>query len=36
VFFVNHQSALIDLVVASRLLRDGFAFVAERRSRGSR
>src|SRR5207245_9612970 len=30
VFFINHQSALIDLVVTSRLLRDGFTFVAKK------
>jgi len=30
VFFINHQSALVDLVVTSRLLRDGFTFVAKK------
>jgi putative phosphoserine phosphatase / 1-acylglycerol-3-phosphate O-acyltransferase len=30
VFFINHQSALIDLLVTSRLLRDGFTFVAKK------
>jgi putative phosphoserine phosphatase/1-acylglycerol-3-phosphate O-acyltransferase len=30
VFFINHQSALIDLVVTSRLLRHGFTFVAKK------
>jgi putative phosphoserine phosphatase/1-acylglycerol-3-phosphate O-acyltransferase len=30
VFFINHQSALIDLVVTSSLLRDGFTFVAKK------
>ena len=30
VFFINHQSALIDLVVTSMLLRNGFTFVAKR------
>jgi putative phosphoserine phosphatase / 1-acylglycerol-3-phosphate O-acyltransferase len=30
VFFINHQSALIDLVVTSRLLRDGFTAVAKK------
>jgi putative phosphoserine phosphatase/1-acylglycerol-3-phosphate O-acyltransferase len=30
VFLINHQSALIDLLVTSRLLRDGFTFVAKK------